>query len=33
MKELPRGFVEVIAALAGNDKFDRCGTPDLYISD
>jgi hypothetical protein len=33
MKELPRGFVEVIAALVGNDEFDRCGTPDLYISD
>jgi hypothetical protein len=33
MKELPRRFVEVIAALVGNDEFDRCGTPDPHISD
>jgi hypothetical protein len=32
MKELPGGFVEVIAALVGSDEFDRCGTPDLHIS-
>ena len=31
-KELPGGFVEVVAVLVGNDEFDRCGTPALYIS-
>ena len=33
VKELPGGVVEVVAALVGNDEFDRCGTPDLHISD
>jgi hypothetical protein len=33
MKELPSGFVEVVAALIGNDEFDRRGTPDVHISD
>ena len=32
VKELPGGFVEVVAVLVGNDEFDRCGTPALYIS-
>jgi hypothetical protein len=27
VKELPGGFVEVVAVLVGNDEFDRCGTP------
>ena len=31
VKELPGGFVEVVAVLVGNDEFDRCGTPALYI--
>jgi len=33
VKELPGGFVEVVAALVRNNEFDRCGTPDLHISD
>jgi len=33
VKELPGGFVEVIAALVGNDEFDGCGTSDLHVSD
>lgn len=32
IKELPRGFVEVIAALVGNGEFDRRGTSNLCIS-
>lgn len=33
VKELPSGFVEVIASFIGNDEFDGCSTPDLHISD
>jgi hypothetical protein len=33
VKELSGGFVEVVAALVGNGEFDRCSTPDLYVSD
>jgi hypothetical protein len=33
VKELPGGFVDVVAVLVGNDEFDRRGTPELYISD
>jgi len=33
VKELASGFVEVVAALVGNDQFDGCGTSDLHISD
>ena len=28
VKELPGGVVEVVAALDGNDEFERCGTTD-----
>jgi hypothetical protein len=31
VKELPGGFVEVVAVLVGSDEFDRCGTPAVYI--
>ena len=33
VKELPGGFVEVVAVLVGDDEFDRCGTSDPHISD
>jgi len=33
VKELASGFVEVVAALVGNDQFDGYGTSDLHISD
>jgi hypothetical protein len=33
VKELSSRFVEVVAALVGNDKFDGRGTSDLHISD
>jgi len=32
VEELVGSFVEVVVGLVGNDKFDRCGSPDLYIS-
>ncbi|SFI67766.1 hypothetical protein SAMN05443661_103102 [Natronobacterium gregoryi] len=33
MKELSRGFVEVVASLIGNDEFDRRSSTHLHISD
>jgi len=33
VKELPGGFVEVVASLVGDGEFDRGSTSDLYISD